>query len=213
MKVIGIYLAAGSSKRMGQNKLLLNLNGQHLGSLALQTALKSKLDHVIVVLKPDDSLIWAGSLHEGKYAAKWTAVTSEESRKGMSYSLKCGLTEAIKMRADAVIVMLADQPCITVAMINFLINTFNDGGSQSFRGYKFNEHITPPFLFSQKFYPFLMKLDGDNGARGLVNGEYRQEGSFYLLKSVVSCFDVDTMEDFEFIKRYIKSKKDTASNS
>jgi molybdenum cofactor cytidylyltransferase len=205
MKVVGVYLAAGRSKRMGQNKLLLNLKGKHLGSLALRTALESKLHHVMVVVKPDDSLIWADSLHSGKYASKWTAITTEESHKGMAYSLKCGLTEAINMQADAVIVMLADQPCITVAMINRLIHSFYGGACQGFLGYKFQDHITPPFLFTHNFFPLLMKLEGDKGASALVNGEYRQEGSFYLLESEANCLDVDTMEDFEFIKRDRKS--------
>ena len=47
MKVIGIYLAAGDSRRMGTNKLLLDIGGIPLGSLALQAALESKVHQVL----------------------------------------------------------------------------------------------------------------------------------------------------------------------
>ena len=58
MKVIGIYLAAGDSRRMGTNKLLLDIGGIPLGSLALQAALESKVHQVLVITKRDDRLTW-----------------------------------------------------------------------------------------------------------------------------------------------------------
>ena len=48
VKVVGIYLAAGKSQRMGTpNKLALPVGKMSLGSLALETALKSSLDKVL----------------------------------------------------------------------------------------------------------------------------------------------------------------------
>lgn len=49
MKTAAIYLAAGTSRRMGTDKRSLVLNGVSLGSMALKNALLSKLDHIFVI--------------------------------------------------------------------------------------------------------------------------------------------------------------------
>ena len=53
MKIAGIYLAAGNSSRMGSNKLALPVGTMTVGSLALETALKSSLDKVYIITKDD----------------------------------------------------------------------------------------------------------------------------------------------------------------
>lgn len=60
--LIGVFLAAGKSRRMGQNKLALPLKGENIGSLSLKTALSSRLDHVLVVERTEHaSLEWIGA--------------------------------------------------------------------------------------------------------------------------------------------------------
>ena len=46
MKIAGVYLAAGSSSRMGSNKLQLPVGTKTLGSLAVQTALQTSLHRI-----------------------------------------------------------------------------------------------------------------------------------------------------------------------
>ncbi|WP_267897395.1 NTP transferase domain-containing protein [Peribacillus glennii] len=58
MRIIGIYLAAGESKRMGLDKRSLPLNQIPLGSVALKQALYSKLHHIVVVMRNEDSSDW-----------------------------------------------------------------------------------------------------------------------------------------------------------
>ncbi len=58
LNVVAVYLAAGSSKRMGSNKLLLPFRNGCLGSKALQAAVCSKVNHTIVVTKKGDNLEW-----------------------------------------------------------------------------------------------------------------------------------------------------------
>lgn len=58
LNIVAVYLAAGASKRMGSNKLLLPLGNGCLGSKALRTAVCSKVNHTIVVTKKGDSLEW-----------------------------------------------------------------------------------------------------------------------------------------------------------
>ena len=58
MSIIGIYLAAGKSRRMGRNKLSLAVGKMALGSLALDTAVQSSLDEICVVVNGIDDLSW-----------------------------------------------------------------------------------------------------------------------------------------------------------
>ena len=58
MKTAAIYLAAGTSRRMGTDKRSLFLNGVSLGSIALKNALLSELDHIFVITRKGDSLHW-----------------------------------------------------------------------------------------------------------------------------------------------------------
>jgi len=56
LNIVAVYLAAGASKRMGRNKLLLPLGNGCLGSKALRKAVSSKVNHTIVVTKKGDIL-------------------------------------------------------------------------------------------------------------------------------------------------------------
>lgn len=104
MKVVGIYLAAGDSRRMGTNKLLLDIGGIPLGSLALQAALESKVHQVLVITKRDDRLTWiVPHLFRSEYGKKWASVQLEKSNQGQAYSIISGLTGSIHLRTDAVL--------------------------------------------------------------------------------------------------------------
>src|SRR5699024_1851160 len=111
------------SSRFGSNKLQAPIQNISLGSLALQTAMLSKLDKIIVVTKPNDSLQW---LSDKVIAAegRWIKAECKHAEKGLSYSLRCGLKAAEKLGAMAIVVMLADQPFITKKLINDIIYAF-----------------------------------------------------------------------------------------
>ncbi|WP_083033502.1 nucleotidyltransferase family protein [Sporosarcina ureae] len=120
MKIVGVYLAAGNSTRMGTHKLALPVGTMSLGSLALETALNSPLDEVYVIVKDTDNVEWIPSCMKSN--AKCTIIQCATSDTGQSESLRCGIQHAQDHRADGVLVMLADQPFITVQMLSEMIN-------------------------------------------------------------------------------------------
>ena len=61
MKIAGVYLAAGSSSRMGSNKLQLPVGTKTLGSLAVQTALQTSLHRIYIITKETDDTSWLPS--------------------------------------------------------------------------------------------------------------------------------------------------------
>lgn len=150
LKIIGVYLAAGKSSRFGSEKLLAPLWQKPLGTYALESAIESRLDRVVVVSKKNDQLQWIPDrIHMSE---KCMIKTCASSDKGLSYSLKCGLLEAEKLKADAIIVILADQPLITSLLLNRLIINYFKNPGVSFVGVKMMDIITPLFLSRKKYF-------------------------------------------------------------
>jgi molybdenum cofactor cytidylyltransferase len=161
--VAAIVLAAGRSTRMGgPNKLLAELGGKPLVRVVTEQALASKAQGVIVV---------TGHQHrEIESALRGLQVTFAHNpgfAEGLAGSVKAGIT-AVPANADGAIVCLGDMPLIDAQLIDRLIEAFAPD-----RG---NLIVVPvsagrrgnPVLWSRRFFNELMTLDGDIGARHLI---------------------------------------------
>ena len=200
-KIVGIYLAAGKSERMGFNKLSLPLGKEKLGSRALKTALHSTLDHIIVVTREDDLLEWVHpSLFLAPYAQRWSHLPCAESVQGQSSSIRGGIKKAIDLQADGAMIILADQPFLSRDIMDDILFLFREGQSYGFVAASYKEIPRPPILFSEREFRRLMKLQGDEGARKWL----RTSGGFHgLIKEYTdyeSFIDVDTKEEYWLIK-------------
>lgn len=193
---IGIYLAAGNSRRFGNDKLKQPIKGKALGTIALETALNSDLKQVIVVTK-EAHIPWLNPFLSHK---KCRHITCPQALYGQSLSIQCGLRYAEKQMADAVMILLADQPFITHDMINTLINTYRKNKNAAFVASCHKKTICPPILFSKHLFPNLYTLTGDVGAKYLL-AEKAAEGMFLDFECKQAFQDVDTMMDYERIIR------------
>lgn len=160
-----VMLAAGSSSRMrGEDKLLRRVGNATLLRHCVKVALASKIDHCVVVLK------------KGAVAHKKTLqglpvkiVEVDDAERGMSASLRAGVA-AIDTRPGAIIVGLADMPDLTPDHFNKVISAHNTERNHFIvcptnpsgqRGH--------PVLFDTKFSENLVNLEGDKGAKTIVN--------------------------------------------
>jgi xanthine dehydrogenase accessory protein pucB len=180
---------------MGENKLTLPLSTCTIGSSALLTALSSSLEHVLVILKKEDSLEWVEpSLFCSPYSSQWSHVVCDDAEKGQAHSLKRGLLSAMCVNPKGIMVLLADQPYLSKNTIDKVIKTYISANQQDFVAASYEGIPRPPVIFSPRVIPKLMKLQGDVGARKIFQ---ELEGMFVEFSEARDFYDIDTKEDYE----------------
>jgi molybdenum cofactor cytidylyltransferase len=208
-KVVAVYLAAGQSKRMGCEKLSLKVDDQCLGSMALKSLLSSNLDTILVITKKNDDLSWfEPSFLKNPYLEKWKHIICEDAELGIAHSIRIGIQTAMSFAADAVLVMLADQPFVSPTIINKLIETNceRSGEKLDYAAVEDNGIAKPPILFLKQAFPTLLNLFGDEGARRFI-----QEGTLNGIKvdfnDLKLFIDVDTKQDYEQLLGQIENSR------
>lgn len=205
--LVGIYLAAGSSKRMGTAKLSLELaEGVRLGGVALLQALRSELDYIVIVVNDGNALDWLpeeASPHV--QSGRCRIEVCREAELGMANSLHTGIRAADALGAGGVLVMLADQPFVTVCMLTGLVESFREGTGFDYVASGDEGMPKPPVILGRGIWSEALALEGDAGARSLFRMSKFQgrvipgcESLFFM--------DVDTPEGFEQAKMLYKHK-------
>jgi molybdenum cofactor cytidylyltransferase len=197
--VAAIVLAAGRSTRMGgPNKLLAEIAGKPLVRIAVEQALASHARPVVVV---------TGHEHAGIAAAlaglPVRLVHNPGFADGLSTSLKAGLA-AVPPHADGVIVCLGDMPQVTAGLIDRLIAAFDPDRNAlvvvpTIEGKRGN-----PVVWSRRFFPDLATLEGDVGARHLIQ-TYGEVVAEVPVKDAAALTDVDTPEALRAVKAEIEN--------
>lgn len=158
-----IVLAAGAGRRFGGGKLTADWRGEPLIRAAVRTALTAGVDQVIVVTGADaDQVANAlSSLDNPRLAI----VPSVGWAEGMAASLRTGIA-ALPESAEAVVVFLGDMPLIPPALADELLDAVMDGApAATVRSVHGPAH---PVAFSAGVLPQLMNLQGDRGARSVL---------------------------------------------
>lgn len=194
MSIIGIYLAAGKSRRMGRNKLALAVGKKTLGSLALDTAIQSTLDTVCIVVNENDELSWLPK--RMKTHEKCKVVICPGSDEGQSASLRCGIEYARKIGTSAIVILLADQPFITIRMIDEIIACFQEHPNSKYIATAHDGTMKPPILFTRDLFPALLEVRGDQGAREFLHRAAADTGKQLPCHDPRLVFDVDDERDY-----------------
>ncbi len=161
MGVSGIILAAGLSSRMGEaNKLTTPWNGKALVQHVAEAALTSCLDKVVVVTGHEAQDVEA-VLPEGCLIA-WNGDYAE----GMAGSIRCGQYRL--QGYGPLMVLLGDMPLLESRHIDALIHAFEQSDDEAIIVATCNGKWGNPVLFGKDHFVALKLLDGDSGARSVV---------------------------------------------
>ena len=198
MRIGAIYLAAGLSQRMGEAKLPLELApGVTIGSRGLLELRRSGFSPIVVVVRPEDPLLW---LFDGLVGAsplpKFRISPCRDAHEGMSHSIRQGVQAMMPEDPDAVMIMLADQPFISASLLRRLVSVYKEDRTVDYVASGYGDMAGLPVIFNKVMLPRLCKLEGDAGARGILQSSaYR--GKVVRYAAEWSFVDIDTKEQLE----------------
>ncbi len=163
MRAAALVLAAGRGSRFGERpKLLADLEGRPLVRHAAEAALASRAGRVLAV---------TGHAAEAVEAAlaglPVETLRNPDFADGLSTSLRAGFA-ALAPDADAVVVLLADMPRVTPALIDRLIAAWDEAGRPVAAVPVAGGRRGNPVLLSTLLGPAVARLTGDAGAGPLL---------------------------------------------
>ncbi|MFL6822048.1 MAG: NTP transferase domain-containing protein [Xanthobacteraceae bacterium] len=197
-RIAAVVLGAGRSTRMGgPNKLLAEIAGRPLLRIVVEEALASRANPVIVVVGHERA-----EVEKALAGLRVQLVHNPDFAQGLGTSLKAGIA-AVPAEADGAIVCLGDMPQIDASLIDRLIAAFDpDRGAlivmPTVEGRRGN-----PVLWSRRFFPDLMAIEGDVGARHFI-GRYSEAVVEVPLEGRAALVDVDTPEALVGVKAAIE---------
>jgi molybdenum cofactor cytidylyltransferase len=191
--ISGLILAAGTSSRMGQPKQLLPFRGTILLDWVMaQAESASALNEVIVVLGRA-----ADEIQPRLRSTRAKVIVNPVFTEGCSGSYKAGMA-TIDPRAEAVMVLLGDQPGVESAVIDQVAEDWRTKAGTialtSYRGRRGH-----PMVFARELFDQLRQLSGDKAAWKILDAHpdwVRDVAVDYAFPD-----DVDTRQDYEALLR------------
>ena len=196
--VAGVVLAAGPSTRMGENKLLLRLDGETVLGRAVRRALSAGLDPVLVVLG-----------HEAERARgeldglPCLPVLNPDYARGLNASARAGIA-AVPAEACAAVVLLADMPLVTDRMISTLVERYRESRAPLVIS-EYGAVQAPPTLYDRSLFAELGGAEGEGCGKRVIR-RHRGEAAVVRWPSA-ALTDLDRPEDYERIKAELEAGK------
>ncbi len=183
-----VVLAAGQSRRMGTQKLLLPWSGKPLVAHVVDEVLSSPARPVIVVVGT------AGSAIAAALAGRpVTLVTNPDPQSEMLASVRCGL-KALRHSCPGALLVLGDQPGLTSDLIGRLVTAFSAAPERIVvpqcggrRGH--------PIVVPQRLFPMVLARYDGVGLRGLL-AEYPLAVTEVPVANAEALRDIDTPDDY-----------------
>lgn len=162
-----LVLAAGQSSRFGSDKLLHPISHQGDEKPLILHSLSPWIEvfpAVTVVVREDNEALL--QLLKGCHVSdRLKLITTANAHKGMSQSLIAGVKA--HEQSDGWLVGLADMPYLDSGVIAASLTALESGATITVP--EFRERRGHPVGFAARFLPQLLNLDGDNGARAIID--------------------------------------------
>ena len=184
--IAGVVLAAGLARRMGRQKLLLQLQGKPVVRWSVEHV-AGHVEDVVIVTGPDDA-----ALRQALEGLAVRFAVNPRPQDGQGTSIAAGIA-ALKPWTTAALIALGDQPRMPAAIVPALLDAFRRSGkpivAPVYRGVQ-----GTPVLFSSEVFAELRALKGDAGARAVVKEDPERVETVAFDLAMPP--DVDTPEDY-----------------
>jgi len=185
--------AAGASTRLGQPKQLLRFGTKPLIRNAIHTAVSCDPAEIIVITGAHASEVRAAARDT---PVRW--VHNERWRDGLGVSIATGAAE-IDQDSGGVLILLCDQWRIGVDDLQSLVSTWRSAPGRIVAA-QVGGHYTPPVIFPSGWFDKLCALEGDRGARSLL--EFRP-GQVTAVPLENAAYDLDTPAHLQLLDNRI----------
>jgi molybdenum cofactor cytidylyltransferase len=192
--VSGIVLAAGTSSRMGRNKLLLDVGGEPLVRRAVRTAVGAGLSPVIVVLGHE-----AADVEKAIGDTTHRAVFNERYAESPRLSLQCGIRSVPEECAGAV-VLLGDMPFVTKEMLREISLKGREGAGVSLVVSRYGDVQAPPTFYSSSLFEEISGLSSGCGKKVV---ERHLADAAVLSWPPELLADLDVADDYDRVKKRV----------
>ncbi len=191
-----VVLAAGDGSRFGGAKQVAVLGGrtmvEHAIALAAQTRRPSS--PIVVVTGAHQAEVERTVVpHLGNYDGLSMCHNPDWSL-GMSTSLRTGIDHLERTASDveAALFMLSDQPLVSPNLLYGLQQQWHQGWTMSAPVYE-GKLLGAPALFGRVWWPSIRSLQGDQGARGILETHRSEVGGVETDPGRLA--DIDTRQD------------------
>jgi molybdenum cofactor cytidylyltransferase len=186
--ITALLLAAGSSARMGRNKLLLHIDGESVLRRAARRAHDAGLEP-LAVLGHDE-----GRVREELYGLPCRTVVNPDWHLGKSASVRAGIS-AVPPEAVAAVVILPDMPLVTAVMLAELAAAYRGGEAPVVASRYGGEVLAPPMLYDRALFGELAAMEGDGCGKHVVHLHRREALILDWPREVLA--DLDVPADYD----------------
>jgi molybdenum cofactor cytidylyltransferase len=197
-----IVLAAGRSRRMApHNKLLVaDRTGKPMIARVVDNVLSSRARPILVVLGH-----MAAQVEQAVGGRPVRFVHAPDYADGLAASLRAGIA-AVPPDCAAALVCLGDMPLVTGRMMDRLLSAYDPDEGRlivlpTFRGKQGN-----PMLWDRRFFPEILDLTGDSGARFLLGRHMEQVAEIEMGDDAV-LRDFDTTDALETLPPHLRPER------
>jgi len=158
MRIGAVLLAAGRSLRFGSNKLLADLGGRPMVCRAMDAMAQLEAARFAAVVSSAE----VAALAE---AYGFEVIKNDAPEMGQARSVVLGMQAMGDM--DAVLFLAGDQPGLGGESLRLLIRRFEESG-KGIACLADKTHRGNPAVFRKQYFPELLSLSGDRGAKGVL---------------------------------------------
>lgn len=194
-RIAAVVLAAGASRRMeGKNKLLLDVGGKPMVRRTVETVLAFGAVETVIVTGHDANAVGAALAD-----LPVTLVHNRDHQHGQPTSVAAGV-RALRKAVDAVMVILGDQPLLTVDDLRALVTAYQDLDGRSILIPEHDGKRGNPIVFAARHIPEVVHGGVRIGCRHLIE-THGDAVARIAMASEAFTVDCDTPEDYRRLLR------------